>query len=62
MPLRAPAYPSARRYAVGVDPVALRKLAVNELVSLKPTFSAISVTEDEGCANSVLAYLMRRAL
>ena len=46
----------------GVDPVALRKLAVNELVSLKPTFSAISVTDHVGWAKSVLAWSMRRAL
>ena len=36
-------------------PVPLRKAAVNELVSLKPTVNAISVTEDEGFTNSVLA-------
>ena len=41
-------------------PVPLRKAAVNELVSLKPTVNAISVTEDEGFTNSVLACSMRR--
>src|SRR5262249_21336347 len=57
-----PSYPRLRRYAVGVEPVALRKAAVNELVSLKPSVSAISVTEHVSRANSVLAWSMRRAL
>ena len=51
-----------RRYAVGVVPVALRKAAVNELVSLKPILSAIPVTEHVGPANSVFACSMRREL
>src|SRR5262249_42458467 len=57
-----PSYPRLRRYVVGVEPVVLRKAAVNELVSLKPTVSAISVTEHVGRAKSVLAWSMRRAL
>ena len=40
----------------------MRKAAVNELVSLKPTLSAMSVTEHVGCAKSALACSMRRAL
>jgi hypothetical protein len=35
---------------------------VNELVSLKPTVSPISVTEHAGFANSDLARSMRRML
>src|SRR5262245_23249015 len=51
-----------RRKAVGVSPVALRKAAVNELVSLKPIANPTSVTEDMGLANSVLASSIRRSL
>jgi hypothetical protein len=47
---------------VGVRPVALRNVAENELVALKPRASPISVTEHEGLANRLLAYSMRRAL
>ena len=40
-----------RRQSVGVSPVHLRKAAVNELVSLNPTSSAISVTDSLRPAN-----------
>jgi hypothetical protein len=42
-----------------VRPVALRKAAVNELVSLKPTVNPICVTENAGFAKSVLARSIR---
>ena len=40
----------------------MRKAAVNELVSLKPSSNAISVTDVAGFASSVLACSMRRLL
>jgi hypothetical protein len=40
-----PAYPAVRRYAVGVVPVTCRNAAENELVSLKPSASAVSVID-----------------
>src|SRR5262249_50361178 len=42
------AYARARRYWVGALPVACRNAAGNELVSLKPSASAISVTVRAG--------------
>jgi len=41
-------------------PVALRNAAENELVSLKPISNPISVTDDSGFANNILACSMRR--
>src|SRR5262245_7558056 len=48
-----------RRYSVGVSPVTLRKADVNELVSLKPTSSPISVTDSLRFASKLLARSMR---
>jgi hypothetical protein len=45
----------ARRYSVGVVPATCRNVAENELVSLKPRASAISVTDRIGSANNILA-------
>src|SRR5262245_25875099 len=51
-----------RRYAVGVRPVCLRNVVVNELVSLKPRLSPICVTDIAGSANKDLACWMRMLL
>ena len=47
---------------IGVVPVVCRNAAENELVSLKPSSSAMSVTDGPGFASSVLARSMRRLM
>jgi hypothetical protein len=59
---RACGQPRLRRKLVGVLPVVLRKAEENALVSLKPSLSAISVTDDSCLANRALAHSMRRSL
>jgi hypothetical protein len=51
-----------RRYAVGVSPVCLRKVVINELVSLKPKLNPTCVTDIAGLANRALACSTRSLL
>src|SRR5262249_28482649 len=60
---RSASRPAMRAYdgsPVGVSPVTLRNADVNELVSLNPTSSPISVTDSLRAANRLLARSMRR--
>ena len=56
------AQPRLRWYLLGVCPVIFRKVAVNELVSLKPSFNPISVTEWLRPASITFACSMRRPM
>ena len=46
--------------SVGVRPANFRKATVNELVSLKPSSNAMSVTDMAGSASSIFTRLIRR--
>src|SRR5262249_55597669 len=56
----AAGYATPRRESVGGAPVTLRNADVNELVSLKPTSSPISVTDSLRAVNRLLARSIRR--
>src|SRR5262249_55522922 len=56
---RRPAHLNSRRYTVGVQPVAFRKVLLNELVWAYPKLRAISVTELVRLVSSDFATSMR---